>query len=290
MKSLQAILVAGLLAIAACSKPMLPPAALNPSPTPVVLSADPDLFEVEPTPIPTATPVIVTVRPAISPSPTPAPTAAPVKPLVELPQGPELTSRGLTLIYEFEVGGRKQYERKPYPELPDLRLSGVTVGIGYDLHQYSKAVILHDWTGPLAAPFPARLAATQPFYGRTAVDPLKQVRDILVPWGAAEHVFLSNDVAREFAGARRAFGPAFDDITKNCQAALIANGFARGYSTLGANRAELREIKALIPKKDYAGIANQLRKQERVWRGTTIYNGLKARVNAEAKLAETPDK
>lgn len=180
-----------------------------------------------------------------------------------------------------------QYNKDPHPELPDRRFSGVTVGIGYDLHQYSKAVILSDWIA-LPSPAPTRLAATQPFYGQNAVQPWQQVRDILVPWAAATHVFLNCDVAREFSAAKRAF-PGFEDLTKNCQAALIANGFARGYSTAGPNRTELRAIRDLIPKRDYAGIASQLRKQERVWVGTSIYNGLKARVYAEAKLAETPD-
>jgi hypothetical protein len=192
------------------------------------------------------------------------------------------------LIYEFETGGQRQYERNPHPELPDLRYSGVTIGIGWDIHQYSKSVTKGDWSEVLSSPSPERLAETQPYYGKTAVEPLKKVKDITIPWGGATHVFLSNDVAREFSAAKRAF-PGFTDLSLNCQSALIANGFARGYSTAGPNRTELRSIKDLIPKRDYSGIATQLRKQERVWRGTTIYNGLKNRVNAEAHLAETPD-
>lgn len=200
---------------------------------------------------------------------------------------PELSGKGLALIYEFEVGGKRQYERNPHPELPDLRFSGVTAGIGYDLHQYSKRVIIHDWSEVLDDTSTERLAETQPFYGKTAVEPLKKVKDITISWGGATHVFLANDAAREFAAAKRAF-PKFEELTQNCQAALIANGFARGWNTAGPSRTELRDIKSLIPKKDYSGIAGKLRAQERVWRGTSVYNGLRARVNAEAKLAETP--
>lgn len=232
-------------------------------------------------PTPTPTPVVVS-------TPVPTPTPTPAAPVLAGPRPPELTPLGLDLIYNYEVGGMWQYNKDPHPELPDRRYSGVTVGIGYDLHQYSKSVILTDWSPELPAPAPARLMATQPFYGQNAVEPWQQVRDILVPWSAATHVFLHADVAREFAAAKRAF-PGFEDLSKNCQAALIANGFARGYSTAGPNRTELRAIRDLVPKRNYAEIALQLRKQERVWRGTSIYNGLKARVNAEAKLAETPD-
>lgn len=228
--------------------------------------------------LPTPTPPVIL---------SPTPTATPQPPVLAGPPAPELSKLGLDLIYDYEVGGMWQYNKNPHPELPDRRFSGVTIGIGYDLHQYSKVVILHDWS-MLSDPAPARLSATQPYYGQNAVESWHKVQDILIPWSSATNVFLNCDVAREFAAAKRAF-PGFETLSKNCQAALIANGFARGYSTAGPNRDELRQIRDLIPARDYAGIAIQLRKQERIWRGTSIYNGLKARVNAEAKLAETPD-
>lgn len=258
--------------LVSCGRPLVEP--------PVAPRAIPRVIVATPTPGPTPIPV---TRPPESPAAT---TSPPTGALIEAPPPPALSPAGLALIYNYETGGKAQYERSPHPELPDLRLSGVTVGIGWDIHQYSKAVTMHDWAPVLPAPAPARLAETQPFYGRAAVEPWKQVRDILVPWVAATSVFLNNDVAREFAQARRAY-PGFDKLSRNCQAALIANGFARGYGFTGANRAELRAIRELVPKRDYRGIAEQLRKQEHVWRGTSIYNGLKARVNAEAKLAET---
>lgn len=226
-----------------------------------------------------------------SPSPTPAPRSTPsptpAPPPFAGPPPPLLSVLGLALIYQYEVGGQRQYERNPHAELPDLRYSGVTVGIGYDLHQYSKQVIMIDWGPRIPAPAPSRFAATQPFYGLTAQAPWRQVRDILVPWAAATGVFLDNDVAREFSAAKRAF-PKFEGLRSNAQAALIANGFARGYSTAGPNRTEIRVIRDLVPLRDYAGIAAQLRAQERVWRGTSVYKGLRNRVNAEAVLCEIP--
>lgn len=230
----------------------------------------------EPTPVP-----------ALVPTPTPEP-AAPPEPLFSAPKAPALSPAGLNLIYDFETGGRRQYERSPHPEFLNDRYSGVTWGIGWDGHQYSKAVTMHDWSTVLPTPAPQRLAETQPFSGPAAREPWLKVRDILIPWAAATHVFLNNDVAREFAAARRAYGPSFDTLTPNCQAALIANGFARGYSFAGPNRVECRAIRDLVPKHDYPGIAEQLRKQERVWRGTNVYNGLKNRVNGEANLVLKP--
>jgi GH24 family phage-related lysozyme (muramidase) len=223
----------------------------------------------------------------IAPSASPTPVnPEPEKPAIVLPPPPTLTQAGIDLIYEFETGSKAGYD--PHPELPDLRFSGITVGIGWDLHQYSKAVILSDWS-VLPAPIPTRLAKVQPYYGRSAVEPLKTVRDILISWELATGVFEKNDIAREFSSAKRAYGPEFVELSLNCQAALISNGFQRGYGFSGPNRAELRAIRDLVPKRDVRAIAYQLRKSIRVWVGSSIENGLRRRKNAEARLAETPD-
>lgn len=204
--------------------------------------------------------------------------------LFDPPKVPALSPAGESLIIEFEVGGRSGYNS--HPELPDLRLSGVTIGVGYDLHQNSQEAILTDWR-PLPAPAPARLAATQPFYGKSAISPWKAVRDILVPWGAALGVFDKIDVAREWSRAQRAL-PGFDKLRPNAQAALISLGFNRGWSMTGDSRKEMRAIRDAVPKGDYVEMARQLRLMPRVWRGTSISNGMSRRRNAEANLILTP--
>jgi hypothetical protein len=215
-----------------------------------------------------------------------APAAPPSAALVEPPQVPQLSPLGENLIIEFEVGGISGYNR--HPELPDLRYSGVTIGVGYDLHQSSRETILADWH-PLPAPAPARLAETQPFYGKSAVEPWKKVRDIVVPWETAHGVFDRIDVAREYARARRAL-PGFDRLRPNAQAALISLGFNRGWSFTGDNRREMRAIRDLVMAQnaDYGAIASQLRQMPRVWRGTSIEKGMVRRRNAEATLILTP--
>jgi GH24 family phage-related lysozyme (muramidase) len=65
-------------------------------------------------------------------------------------------------------------------------------------------------------------------------------------------------VARFSALCRRTF-PGFDDLAANARAALISLVFNRGNSMVGLRRAEMRAIRDLVPKKDYAGIAKQLR-------------------------------
>jgi hypothetical protein len=207
------------------------------------------------------------------------------KPFLTAPSlTPTLSTSGYGLIIEFEVGGRSGYN--PRPEAPDARSSGVTWGIGYDAHQNTKIVILDDWKA-LGLNTAARLAETQPYYGRSAQQHLHEVRDILVSWGAANDVFLRLDVAREYSHCRKVYSK-FDELRPNAQAVLISLGFNRGYSMVGDNRRESRAIRDLVPKKDYAGMAAQLRVMVRVWRGTEIERGMTRRRLAEAKLMETP--
>lgn len=205
--------------------------------------------------------------------------------LVEPPPARALSPEGRALIYEFEVGGKSGYD--PRPEAPDARFSGVTWGIGYDAHQNSPAVILRDWAA-LGEVKAKRLAATHPFVGRSAQTHLSSVRDILVAWQIASDVFDHIDVGREFASARRAYGPTFDTLRPNAQAALISIGFNRGYSFVGANRSEMRAVRDLVPKRDYEGMAVQIAASERCWRGTSIYAGMKRRRLAEAALMRKP--
>lgn len=205
--------------------------------------------------------------------------------LIDPPPAPALSSEGRALIYEFEVGGQAGYN--PRPEVPDARYSGVTWGIGYDGHQNTPAVIRSDWQA-LGAVKADRLAATHPFVGTSAQQHLREVRDILVAFTVASDVFDRIDVGREFASARRAYGPVFDTLRPNAQAALISIGFNRGYSFVGDNRKEMRAVRDLVPKRDYAGMAAQIRASERCWRGTSIYSGMKRRRYAEAALMEKP--
>lgn len=219
------------------------------------------------------------------PPPPSDPTPTPIVPapyMIRRP-APALSRAGETLIIEFEVGGRSGYS--PRPEAPDARFSGVTWGIGYDGHANSAAVILLDWTALGAKPA-KRLAATHPYYGPSAQAHLKDVADIIIPWMRAYEVFTKVDVAREYALGKH--WPGFVDLRSNAQAALMSNGFNRGWSTLGPNRIEMAAMKGMVPSKNYSGMAAQLRKSKRVWKGTSIQRGMERRRDAEAKLMETP--
>jgi GH24 family phage-related lysozyme (muramidase) len=196
--------------------------------------------------------------------------------LVELPEPPELTQAGHELILSFEG-----FDARPaWPQ----GASGVTIGWGYDLGYYSRAVIVGDWH-ELRNDWLERLSAQSGVTGRKAKDRIAQLRDILIERDIGTRVFDNVDVAREFANCKRAF-PGFIDLRPNAQAALISLTFNRGTSMIGNNRREMRAIRDLVPRKDYGGMATQLRLMIRVWYGTPIVRGMKNRRLAEAQLME----
>lgn len=210
----------------------------------------------------------------------------PAEPPLALPTPPGLTGQGQQLILEYETGGERDYNRSPYPEAPDARYSGVTIGVGYDLSTNSQTVITGDWQ-ELGDANTKRLAATHGYTGKSAQAHLHEVRDILIRWKTALGVFEAVDVARTFALCRKTF-PGFDDLRPNAQAALVSLVFNRGNAMNGANRSEMREIRDLVPRRDYEGIAAQFRAMVRVWRGTSIEHGMTRRRYAESQLVLTP--
>jgi hypothetical protein len=202
--------------------------------------------------------------------------------LISLPPAPALSIEGRALIYEFEVGGAGRVPNGGRPEWPGFA-SGVTVGIGYDCGYNSRAVILSDWRKLTGAD---RLAATAGFTGQPAKAKALQVRDIIVSWGLASEVFDATSLVKFWQLTSRTF-PGFEDLRPNCQAALVSLVFNRGNSLAGPKRVEMRAIRELVPREDYAGIARQIRAMKRIWRGTDIEAGMVRRREAEARLVET---
>jgi hypothetical protein len=205
-------------------------------------------------PIETSTPSVevkVTNPPPQSPEPTPEDPEEEKSPIIELPLVPKLTSNGEKLIIEFEVD--RPYKNS-YPEAPDARASGITVGIGYDCHYNSSSVIKQDWKG-LGETNSTRLANTHPYFGQSAKDHLHEIIDILIKWNIAYKVFTEVDVAREYDNCKRTF-PGFESLRPNAQAALISLTFNRGTGMVGPSRLEMRNIRDLITKQYYKAIAN----------------------------------
>lgn len=230
--------------------------------------------------------------PVSSPSPAiKTPTAAPqsVKTAsqekIKLPISNRMTKVAENLVFEAEVGGEWQYKKWPHPEAPDARMSGITVGLGYDNAENAPILIKQDW-GMLPNNAPERLAATHPYRGREAQKHVSEVKDITVSWENSVDVFYRIDLPRVDAACRRAY-PGFDSLRDKARDAIRSLVFNRGTSMSGPNRTEMRDLVPAIKNQDYNKMASLVRQMTRVWRGSSIYNGMKSRREAEARLIES---
>ena len=195
-----------------------------------------------------------------------------------------LNDASLQLILDFEVsGGEPYYDKHLQSPIWPGAASGVTIGVGYDLGYNSTATINSDWGQHLDAGVLNRLLTTAGKTGQAAKAVLSSVKDVKVPWPAAFAVFQAVTIPKFTALARKAF-PGFDSLDPNCQGALVSLVFNRGASMDGPRRVEMRAIRDLVPHKNYAGIAEQLRKMKRLWIGTDIEKGMSRRRDAEADL------
>jgi hypothetical protein len=201
---------------------------------------------------------------------------------------PDLTPNAVKVIMDHEVGGGQAYYNKflIHPTWPGEK-SGVTIGIGYDLGYNTQAQFDSDWGTRLPKSDLERLRACLGVKKAPAGPLAKKVKDISVPWAAAQAVFFSRTVPRFKKEALEAF-PGMEKLHGDAQGALISLVFNRGGGMKDSKekpggRAEMRAIRDLVPKGDLRGIAAQIRSMKRLWNPKS---GLIRRREDEAKLVE----
>ncbi len=205
-----------------------------------------------------------------------------VQPVYALPETSFLSPKGYQLILDYEVGGGRSYFEKflARPTVPPAE-SGLTIGVGYDCRFYSKSIILRDWDR-LPKPQPSRIAEASGKKQAEARIVLAKVKDIVIKWDDAEGVFNNVTIAQYYALAKSAY-PGLEVLHPDAQAVLVSLVFNRGSGMTGATRAEMRNIKPLVLKRDYRGIAAEIRSMKRLWPNI---KGLLLRREAEAKMIE----
>jgi GH24 family phage-related lysozyme (muramidase) len=195
----------------------------------------------------------------------------------------------LDLILEYEVGGGEAYYNKylQRPTWPGGH-SGLTLGIGVDCGYYT-----HDELSNIFSFLPAdQLEIVKNASGKVGENGQSYVRssavknaNITITWNQAVKIFESLTWPK-YAKLTELTFPGVENLCDNAYGALVSLVFNRGTSLSGDRRSEMRNIRDLVPSKDYIGIAEQLREMKRIWKGTGL-DGLIARREAEAKLVET---
>lgn len=197
-----------------------------------------------------------------------------------------LSPAAFDLIVQYETAGRAVYERRYITPIWPGASSGATIGVGYDLGHATRQVIVDDWT---AHPQRQELPQASGISGQAAKSVTARMQHVRTEWPLAEDVFRCTSVINYWRMARRAFGPPFEQMAPNPQGALVSLVYNRGSSMTGDKRAEMRIIRdTCLPKQDYPCVAAQIRAMNRIWVGTDIEKGMRARRNAEATLAITP--
>jgi hypothetical protein len=195
----------------------------------------------------------------------------------------------LDLILEYEVGGGKEFYNKylTHPTWPG-GYSGLTLGIGIDCGYYTSNELANMFSFLNAD----QLDVIKNASGKTGEAGRAYVKseavknaNITITWDEAIKIFDNVTWSKYARLAERAF-PGLDQLCDNAYGAIVSLVFNRGTSMNGDSRLEMRNIRVLVPKKDYKGIAEEIRKMKRVWEGKGL-DGLIARREAEAKLVET---
>ncbi len=197
-----------------------------------------------------------------------------------------ISQAAFDLIVNEEVSGQAVYvKRYRHPEWPG-ESSGVTIGIGYDVGQASKAQFLADWQGKIPDAMLKALAKTCGVTGVAARALAQQLRAVVdIPWETALDVFSNHDVPRYLAMLRHAV-PGVDQLGPDCKGTLLSVTFNRGaggFSSGSTRFAEMRDIKACVKSGDLARIPGLLRSMKRLWPNTA---GLRNRRDHEAELFE----
>lgn len=193
----------------------------------------------------------------------------------------------LKLLFDYEVGGGKPYYDKYLSKFTwPGGASGPTIGIGVDCGYYTKdelSKIFHFLSSDQIKLIQGASGKTRES-GKQYTKTLREA-GIIVSWDQAKEIFETLTWPKFAKLAEKAF-PGLDKLCDNAYGAIVSLVFNRGSGMSGDSRLEMRNIRDLVPKKDYKGIAKQLRKMKRIWQGKGL-DGLIERREAEAKLVET---
>ena len=197
------------------------------------------------------------------------------------------SQKALALILKYEVGGGQSYYEKflTKPEWPG-GASGFTVGIGIDCGYYTPNE-LEKMFSFLPKDQLDIIKGASGKTGQAGKDYTKQHKNsgIVITWEQAIDIFDKITWAKFSRLAENAF-PGLTELCDDAYGAIVSLVFNRGTSMKGDSRLEMRNIRDLVPKKDYKGIAKELRKMKRIWQGKNL-DGLIDRRESEAKLVES---
>lgn len=198
----------------------------------------------------------------------------------------DIPTRAVAFIGMEEVGGRDYYDRFCQAPTWPGGMSGVTIGVGYDLGY--QAGFEQDWGDQLPPETMERLRPWVGVKGDAAREAPAQLSDLALPWHAAWDGFIRRTLPQEVVATRGAFVPAPDKpLPSLCLGMLVSLVYNRGTAmtdnSADDRRLEMRQIRDALAAGDYVAIPDLIRNMRRLW---PAGNGLRARREREAELFE----
>jgi hypothetical protein len=188
-------------------------------------------------------------------------------------------------VINFETGGKTYYNRFLKNLTWPKGQSGITMGIGADLGYMTHLEFEKFFSKYFTKEQSQRIKEVIGLKGSLARLALSKVKDISLSWEDASEAFVAWTLPK-FWEMTLQLWPEFDKLHEKAQIALVSIVFNRGASTRGPSRVEMANIKPLVLKKDYKGIASEIRKMKRLWKGKGL-DGLLKRREEEAKMVES---
>jgi len=199
-----------------------------------------------------------------------------------------ISDRAAQMIVLFEVSSPAVYTARFQAPTWPAGLSGVTIGVGYDLGTVTAARFQADWSDELDAASLNRLAACCGVRGQQASQAVENVRDIRVPWAAADAVFRTRTLPATAAQTQAALANTAS-LPADSFGALVSLVYNRGpsFAAAGDRYREMRAIAACMAARDFTAVPTQFRAMKRLWQSDPALSGLVARREQEATLFET---
>jgi hypothetical protein len=193
----------------------------------------------------------------------------------------------LKLILKYEVGGGEEYYKKFLSKFTWPKgASGPTIGIGIDCAYYSKEELgkIFNFMQEDKLKLIQEASGKKGESGKEYTKVLREA-GIELEWNKAFEIFITTTWSK-FANLTEKTFYGVDQLHADTYGALTSLIFNRGSSLTGDSRLEMRNIRVLVPKKNYKQIAEEIRKMKRLWEGKGM-DGLLERREAEAKLVES---
>ena len=197
------------------------------------------------------------------------------------------SKKTLDLLLKYEVGGGKLYYDKFLSKFTwPGGASGPTIAIGVDCAYYTEDELskIFNFLPKDQVDLIKKSVGKTGDKGKEYTKTLRSA-NIVVNWEQALEIF-NAIIWPKFTRLTNKTFPQVTELKEDAYGAIVSLVFNRGTKLTGPSRVEMKNIKDLIPKKDYKGIAKQIRKMKRLWEGKGL-DGLLERREEEAVLIES---